>query len=101
MTSAQSATIPNKGLLTFSQYALFGSDIALELGRLEPDLDRGRDVLDGFAQDDFGVLGCLFDQLRSHVGRRPCQLTFNSAAWNHTSSEFGHFSHPSAMILRA
>lgn len=29
------------------------------------------------------------------------QLTFSSAAWNHTSSLFGHFSHPSAIIFRA
>jgi hypothetical protein len=28
-------------------------------------------------------------------------LTFNSAAWNQTSSEFGHRSHPSAMIFLA
>jgi hypothetical protein len=45
--------------LTLSQNTLLGGGITLERGRLEPDLDRGGDLLNGLAEDDLCVFGCL------------------------------------------
>lgn len=46
-------------LFTFSQHALFGFDIVLEVGCCHPDFDALADVLDGIGEDDFGVLVIL------------------------------------------
>jgi len=48
--------------LTLSQDTLLGGGVTLERGCLEPDLDRGGDLLDGLAEYDLCVFGGLSHQ---------------------------------------
>jgi hypothetical protein len=57
--TCQHTTDPQIDKLTLSQNTLLGSGITFERGRLEPDLDRGGNLLNGLAENDLCVFGCL------------------------------------------
>ena len=102
---------------TFAQDPLLGLDVRLELDGAHPDPHRLRQLLDRVGEDDLGVLG----RLRASTTKRPTvslthrctsstkaqrerasgRRTLSSLAQSHTSSFLGHWSQPSAMILRA